>query len=111
MNVKTTVTAIFALVGIVAVTSSAMAKTIKVNSKDAKDALSSCKANGGVSFPKTGANSTFGCMNSDGSGIVCGGYSDKFKKTCDTFMVAPPRLPTRDEVLNAEAAMKMEKQQ
>ena len=56
-----------------------------------------CNESGGVFFPKTGPNSTFGCINEDGSGIVCGGITAKNKRTCDTFMQTPPRLPTRWE--------------
>jgi hypothetical protein len=56
-----------------------------------------CGASGGVFFPKTGANSTYGCINKDGSGIVCGGVTAKDKKTCETFLNPPPRLPTRQE--------------
>ena len=56
-----------------------------------------CGAGGGVYFPKTGPHSTYGCINDDGSGIVCGGKTEKDKKTCDTFMKTPPRLPTRWE--------------
>lgn len=108
LNAKTTITAIFALVTIV-VTSSAMAERVKLGSATAKNAMSSCKGTGGVTFPKMGANSTFGCMNGDGSGIVCGGVKKSDKKTCDTFMQTPPRLPTRGEVLNAEMAVKESK--
>jgi hypothetical protein len=80
----------------------ALAKTIPA--KSPKDVKASCKESGGVSFPKTGPNSTYGCINKDGSGIVCGGVSPKDKKTCDTFRTVPPRLPTRPEVEYAESA-------
>ncbi|MEO7862289.1 MAG: hypothetical protein ABIU05_18030 [Nitrospirales bacterium] len=106
LSVKTTVTVIFALIGLGAVSDSAMAERVKLGSAAAKNAMSSCKGTGGVTFPKTGGNSTFGCMNGDGSGIVCGGVKKSDKKTCDTFLQIPPRLPTRDEVLNAEMAVK-----
>ena len=56
-----------------------------------------CGETGGVFFPKTGRNSTYGCINEDGSGIVCGGVTAKDKRTCDTFLQIPPRLPTRWE--------------
>jgi hypothetical protein len=56
-----------------------------------------CGESGGVSFPKTGPNSTYGCINPDGSGIVCGGITKKDKRTCDTFLQPPARLPTRYE--------------
>ena len=105
-SLKTTITVLVTLVGLGAVTNSAMAERVKVGSAAAKNAMSSCKGTGGVTFPKTGANSTFGCMNGDGSGIVCGGVKASDKKTCDTFLQTPPRLPTRAEVLNAEMAVK-----
>jgi hypothetical protein len=105
-SLKTTITVLVTLVGLTAVTHSAMAERIKLGSAAAKNAMSSCKGTGGVTFPKTGANSTFGCINGDGSGIVCGGVKKSDKKTCDTFLQTPPRLPTRAEVLNAEMAVK-----
>jgi hypothetical protein len=64
----------------------------------------SCKDSGGITFPKTGPTSRYGCINKDGSGIVCGGATENERKTCDTFLVMPPRLPTRDEVHYAETA-------
>jgi hypothetical protein len=63
-----------------------------------------CGESGGVHFPKTGPNSTYGCINEDGSGIVCGGVTAKDKRTCDTFAQTPPRLPTRWEAGLAEKA-------
>ena len=69
------------------------------------DVKSRCKASGGVYFPKTGRHSTYGCINRDGSGIVCGGRLAKHKRTCDTFLQTPPRLPTRPEVDLATEAL------
>lgn len=102
MNVRATLAAILPFVAIGLIAESAMAKTIPVKSQ--QEVKKSCKDSGGVSFPKTGPNSTYGCINKDGSGIVCGGVTAKDKKTCDTFMVVPPRLPTRGEVEYAESA-------
>ena len=102
MNVRATLAAILPFVAIGFIADSAMAKTIPVKSQ--QEVKKSCKDSGGVNFPKTGANSTYGCINKDGSGIVCGGVTAKDKKTCDTFMVVPPRLPTRGEVEYAENA-------
>jgi hypothetical protein len=51
------------------------------------------------------AQGTYGCVNRDGSGVVCGGVEPKSgKKTCDTFRKAPSCYPTRDEVTKAEMA-------
>src|SRR5688572_17686787 len=96
MNVRTPFAVILSFVAMGLWADSALAKTIPVKSQ--KDVKKSCQDSGGVSFPKTGANSTYGCINKDGSGIVCGGVTAKDKKTCDTFMTVPPRLPTRPEV-------------
>ena len=63
-----------------------------------------CYESGGLYFPKTGPNSTYGCIKKDGSGIVCGGKSAKHKRTCDTFRQVPPRLPTRWETETADQA-------
>ena len=106
LRVKAIVTVIVALVGLGVASNSVMAERVKLGSTGAKNTMSSCKGGGGVTFPKTGPNSTFGCMNSDGSGIVCGGVKKSDKTTCDIFMQTPPRLPTRGEVRNAEMAVK-----
>jgi hypothetical protein len=102
MKLKVVLAAIFSVIPLAVIADSTMAKTIPIKSQSGvkKD----CKDSGGVYFPKSGTNSTYGCMNQDGSGIVCGGVSAKDKKTCDTFMVVPPRLPTRGEVKYAEQA-------
>ncbi|MFM9915843.1 MAG: hypothetical protein ACKVOX_08550 [Rhizobacter sp.] len=63
-----------------------------------------CMESGGVSFPKTGPDSTYGCMNKDGSGIVCGGKTKQDKQTCDTFIKVPPQLPTRSTAHKAQGA-------
>ena len=110
MTARTALVAIVSL-GIGAVAGSALAsETLQVGSAAAKNEMSECKAHGGTTFPKKGANGTFGCMRGDGSGIVCGGVTSKQKKTCDTFRKTPPRLPTRDEVEYAELAARMVKQ-
>lgn len=80
----------------------AQAEQIPAQKPDAVEGR--CTESGGVHFPKTGPNSTYGCINSDGSGIVCGGVTAKDKRTCDTFMQTPPRLPTRWETEMADKA-------
>ena len=102
MNIGVRVAAILPFVAIGFIADLGMAKTIPLKSQE--DVKKSCKDSGGVTFPKTGPTSTYGCINKDGSGIVCGGVTAKERKTCDTFMVVPPRLPTRDEVHYAETA-------
>jgi hypothetical protein len=81
---------------------SAMAEPIPAQKPDAVEGK--CGESGGLYFPKTGPNSTYGCINEDGSGIVCGGVTAKDKRTCDTFLQTPPRLPTRWEAELADRA-------
>lgn len=78
--------------------------SIKGNSKTQVEGR--CGESGGVFFPSSHTNSTYGCLNKDGSGIVCGGYTKAFKKTCDTFRTVPPHLPTRAEIIKAEGKVK-----
>ena len=80
--------------------SPAFAKTVPIQGKDKVEGR--CGQSGGVYFPPSKTNSTYGCMNGDGSGIVCSGVTQAQKKTCDTFLKLPPRLPTRAQVLKAE---------
>lgn len=83
---------------------SAMAEQIPAPKPDIVEGK--CGNSGGVFFPKTGPNSTYGCINDDGSGMVCGGKTPKDKQTCDTFLKTPPRLPTRWEAGLADRAKK-----
>lgn len=94
--------AIVSFVAIGFIADLAMANQIPLKSQE--EIKQSCTDLGGVTFPKTGPTSRYGCINKDGSGIVCGGVTERDRKTCDTFMVVPPRLPTRDEVHYAETA-------
>lgn len=64
---------------------SAMAKTVSINGHDAAFVKARC---GGVFWPTGPDTATYGCMNKDGSGVVCGGVTDEQKKTCSTFFVA-----------------------
>ena len=67
-----------------------------------------CTEKGGTFFPKTGPDSTYGCVqqgaDGDMTGIVCGGGTPEQKKTCSTFRTMPPRLPTRLEIDVADKA-------
>lgn len=58
-----------------------------------------CGESGGTYSPPN-KNGVYGCLNPDGSGIVCGGVTKTQKKTCDTFRVAPGRFPTMNELEN-----------
>jgi hypothetical protein len=78
-----------------------MAKRIQANSKQSGKAFTDCFSNGGVSWPQTATNPTFGCVDKNGNGLVCGGGKAEEKNTCDTFRTGP-RLPTRDEAFKAD---------
>lgn len=100
-SLKTIFTVLVTLVGLSAITTPAMAEKVKVGSAAAKNAMSSCKALGGINF---------GCVQGNASsGIVCGGVKASHKKTCDIFLRTPPRFPTRDEIRNAQMADKESK--
>jgi hypothetical protein len=45
---------------------------------------------------------TWGCLDDDGSGIVCSGVTAQQEKTCSTFRKAPLHCPTREEAEKAE---------
>ena len=100
MNIRTIFAAIL-LVGAVGIGGDAMAKRIQANSKESGKAFTDCFNNGGVSWPQTATNPTFGCVDKDGGGLVCGGKTAEEKKTCDTFRTGP-RLPTRDDAFKAD---------
>lgn len=102
MNIGVRVAALLPFVAIGYTADVAMANQIPLKSPE--EIKNMCKDSGGVTFPKSGPTSRYGCINKDGSGIVCGGVTANDRKTCDTFMVVPPRLPTRDEVHYAETA-------
>ena len=102
MNIGVSGAAILPFVAIGFIADLAIGNQIPLKSPE--EIKKSCQDSGGVNFPKTGPTSRYGCINKDGSGIVCGGVTANDRKTCDTFMVVPPRLPTRDEVHYAETA-------
>jgi hypothetical protein len=90
------------LVGVLALAHPAQAKSISISGHGPGSVKKGC-GGGGVYFPPDGKGA-YGCINGDGSGIVCGG-SGKYAKTCDTWgptpnFVAPNnrRLPDREEV-------------
>lgn len=102
MNIMTIVVVI--VVGAVAMLGDARAERIKANSKESGKAFTACDKNGGVSWPQTAQNPTYGCIDKNGHGLVCGGGTAEQQSTCDTFRTLPPRLPTRDEIFYAEQA-------
>ena len=77
----------------------AVADTVKLQSQG--KVKSDCAASGGTYFKFS--KGEYGCLNSDTSGIACGGVGS-YAKTCSTFRKVPPRLPTREEITKFEAA-------
>jgi hypothetical protein len=88
------------IVGAFAFTNAAYAKTISISGHGPTNVKNSC---GGTYFAPS-SNGVYGCLNGDGSGIVCGGTGDNYSKTCDTFGKSPateqPRtkLPAREDI-------------
>jgi hypothetical protein len=101
MNVKATLAAIISFAMIAVIADSALAKEVPIKGNSKTQVKDKCDASGGTYWP-TSAGGTYGCVNPDGSGIICGGVSAKDKKTCGTFRQVPPRIPTRDEIRIAE---------
>jgi hypothetical protein len=52
-----------------------------------KGKIADCKAGGGTSWVPGKTGHTSGCMNADGSGVVCGGVTSAQKNSCSTFRV------------------------
>jgi hypothetical protein len=76
------------LAGAFLLTHAAHAKTVSTKGNSPSQVEGRCGNNpGGVSFPPN-KNGVYGCMNADGSGIVCGGKG-KYAKTCDTWGASP----------------------
>ena len=105
MNVKATLAAILLFATIALIADSAMAKEVPIKGNSKTQVEGRCNQSGGTYWP-TSAGGTYGCVNPDGSGIICGGVTANDKKTCGTFRQVPPRLPTRDEVRIGEKAEK-----
>jgi hypothetical protein len=79
-----------ALTAMLCIIGTATAKTVSIQGHNPDQVASSCD---GAHWPPN-KNGVWGCMNKDGSGIVCGG-SGKNAKNCDTFKRAPKgtRMP------------------
>ena len=76
------------LAGTFLLTHAAQAKTISTKGNSPTQVEGRCGNNpGGVYFPPS-KNGVYGCLNGDGSGIVCGGKG-KYAKTCDTWGPIP----------------------
>jgi len=84
MKVRPALSRTLALAAICFIADSAMAKRIPIKGHSQQDVQSTC---GGIYLPKNRPNGTYGCVNDDGSGIICGGVKPKHQRTCDTFRV------------------------
>jgi hypothetical protein len=99
MKIPTLVSPVL-FVGALALTHPAHAKTISITGHGAGAVKAGCK---GTFFPASDSG-VYGCLNKDGSGIVCGGTGDNYSKTCDTWGKTPanvtPRtsLPAREDI-------------
>lgn len=103
MNVKATLAAILTFATIALIADSAMAKEVPIQGNSKKEVKKRCDDSGGKYWP-TSDGGTYGCINPDGSGIICGGVTANDKKTCGTFREVPPRIPMREEVRIGEKA-------
>jgi hypothetical protein len=86
MNVRLTLLTLIAVALAALVSGSAIATKVPIKGNSPDRVQGKCS---GVFWPQGGSSATYGCLNSDGSGIVCGGKTAKDKKTCDTFRAAP----------------------
>jgi len=98
MNVRG-MTAVLAVAAIGFIANSALAETVSIKGHNHDQVQGKCD---GTYFAPS-SKGVYGCLNNDGSGIICGGVG-KYAKTCDTFRKAPPCLPTRDAIRKAEKA-------
>ena len=76
----------------------ANAERVALRTRDAVEGK--CSDDGDVFFAPDNRNkdSTYACLKKNGSGIVCGGYTDEYKKSCDTWpadSTPSPRSPDK----------------
>src|SRR5262245_3933200 len=64
----------------------ALATRVPIKGHSQSQVKSAC---GGIFLPKN-KQGTYGCVNDDGSGIICGGVKPVHQRTCDTFRVSGP---------------------
>ena len=101
MNVGVRLAATLALAAIGLIADPAMAKTVSIQGHSKSNVQKNCS---GTFWTQGSTGHTYGCLNDDGSGIVCSGVTAAQKKTCSTFRLAPRQLPlpTREEAAKAE---------
>jgi hypothetical protein len=79
----------------------ANAKTVPVSGHNPAQVAKKC--GGGVFFPPGGKGGAYGCLNADGSGIICGGVTPAQKKNCTQWAIAPPGTPYAQQLKEAVA--------
>jgi hypothetical protein len=82
MNVKGVLSAILPFAAIALVADSAVSKEVPIQGNSKTQVKDRCDKGGGKYWPDS-AGGTYGCVNTDGSGIICGGQTAKDKKTCE----------------------------
>ena len=100
MRLRVTLLALFAVCLSALLASSATAKTVPIGGHNQAQVKKAC---GGVFWPAGGTTATYGCLNGDGSGIVCGGRTPAQKKTCSTMRLAPKGSPYLGDIRAAVA--------
>ena len=88
----TTLASVFVVISLQA--DLANAERIGLKTRDAVEGK--CSDTGDVFFAPSKPYFTYACLKKDGSGIVCGGYNDEYKKSCDTWpadSTPPARSP------------------
>jgi hypothetical protein len=100
MRLRVTLLALFVVCLSALSASPALAKTVPIASHSQAAVKKAC---GGVFWPAGGTTATYGCLNSNGTGIVCGGRTPAQKKTCSTMRLAPKNSPYLADIRAAVA--------
>lgn len=83
------VVVILAVAILVAHASQARAELIDIDGNSPEQVKKKCDAAGGTNLPLN-ESGTYGCVNQNGSGVICGGKDPIDQGTCDTFRKVPP---------------------
>ena len=87
MNLRGALTGMVVVLAVVTlIAEPALARRIPIKGNSQSQVKSAC---GGIFLPKN-KQGTYGCVNDDGSGIICGGVKPVHQRTCDTFRVSGP---------------------
>jgi hypothetical protein len=83
-------------VAIAGIPSLSLGATISIQGHSPSSVKSGCQG-GLYSGPAADSKGSYGCIQGDGSGIVCGGVG-KYAKTCSTWGPEMKILPTQSQV-------------